>query len=396
MRIVATSLLIALALGSPEAIQDGGDVLRIWKVGSPFDDRIPRVAVPGYLSEAAEQAGLRVVVETFSGRAFPAAYAEAVSRGALPDLLAVAHPGQVHGAVLPKGRVTGVAEDYEARRHLIRLDGIYHELISVGGGVVYLHDASPRHAVLRELILEPRTCAGLTAADAETTVRAVTLATAYLAENDAALQAASDLDRLVTPRERAEPLNVVTSGACLSWSVPRLALVQVAATFASETAIGHAQVLVVLRRRDADWTLLAAARDTVSNASFVRQAVATLSLDPWAVAPVLPDAPGAGRPLVAAALIAPADGRFPFPPFLQEFGVFEWTSSPSPDVVAEVVEFAGRGDARLVLPRRGLLDLAGSLSAREAPWTNSDWRWRVWSITGEGDVVFSETRTFRH
>jgi hypothetical protein len=396
MRVVATILLVAIALGSPAAMQDGDDVLRIWKVGSPFDDRIPRTVVPSYLSDAAERAGLRVVVEAFSGRAFPAAWAEATARSVLPDLLVVNHSGQIHGAVLPKGRIAGVAEDPDARRHFIRLDGIYQELISVGGGVVYLHDASPRHGVLRASILEPRTCADLTAADAETTARAVTLATAYLAENDAVLQAASDPDRLVTTRARGEPVSVVTAGPCLSWSIPRLALVQVAATFASDTAIGHAQVLVVLRRRDAGWTLLAAARDTISNASFVRQAVATLSLDPRAVAPVRPDAPGAGRPLVAAALIAPADGRFPFPPFLQEFGAFEWTSSPSPEVVAEVVEFAGRGDARLVVPRRGLLDLAGSLSAREAPWTNSDWRWRVWSITGEGDVVFSETRTFRH
>jgi hypothetical protein len=396
MRIVVTSLLVAIALGSPAAMQDGGDVLRIWKVGSPFEDRIPRTAVPGYLSDAAARAGLRVVVEAFPGRAFPAAWAEATARGALPDLLVVNHSGQIAGAVLPKGRIAGVAEDPDARRHFIRLDGIYHELISVGGGVVYLHDASPRHGVLRASILEPRTCAGLTAADGETTARAVTLATAYLAQNDEVLQAASDPDRLVTARPRPGSVDVITAHACLSWSIPRLALVQVATTFAAETAIGHAQVLVVLRRRGADWMLLAAARDTISNVSFVRQAIGTLSTDPLAVAPLRPDAPGAGEPLLAATLTAPADGRFPFPPFLQESGAFEWTSSPSPEVVAEVVEFAGRDDARLVLARRGLLDLTGSLSAREAPWTNDDWRWRVWSLTADGDVVFSETRTFHH
>jgi hypothetical protein len=64
--------------------------------------------------------------------------------------------------------------------------------------------------------------------------------------------------------------------------------------------------------------------------------------------------------------------------------------------VAEIVEFAYQDDARLFLRRPVLSESRGQISAGQLWTTRSTWKWRVWSITRTGDVVFSDARTFPH
>ncbi len=77
----------------------------------------------------------------------------------------------------------------------------------------------------------------------------------------------------------------------------------------------------------------------------------------------------------------------------ERFGTFEWQSSASEDVVAEIVEFAYDDDARLFF-RPVMPGSKRQLSAGQLWTTKSLWIWRVWSITATSDIAFSNAWTF--
>ena len=75
---------------------------------------------------------------------------------------------------------------------------------------------------------------------------------------------------------------------------------------------------------------------------------------------------------------------------------FEWQSSTSEDVVAEIAEFSYHDDARLFLLRPRNPGASQHISAAQLWSTHGEWAWRVWSITMSGEIAFSEGRTFVH
>ena len=80
----------------------------------------------------------------------------------------------------------------------------------------------------------------------------------------------------------------------------------------------------------------------------------------------------------------------------ERFGIFTWQKSPSKDVVAEIAEFAYDNDARIFLVDP-ITDGPGQQISEDKLWhTNSIWRWRIWSVSGAGDVAFSESRPLPH
>ncbi len=99
-------------------------------------------------------------------------------------------------------------------------------------------------------------------------------------------------------------------------------------------------------------------------------------------------------PPTLAILRSPQDGRFPVPAQGARFGDFEWQSSTSEDVVAEIAEFRYADDARLFLLRPQRPGAIGRVSTGSLWTTKSEWAWRVWSITRSGEIAFSEVRTF--
>jgi hypothetical protein len=113
--------------------------------------------------------------------------------------------------------------------------------------------------------------------------------------------------------------------------------------------------------------------------------LATLLQKPWT-----PDS----KPMPAK-LLSPEDGQYPGAPAGQRFGEFSWQPSLSTDVVAEILEFAYKDDARLFVEfLSGDHPASEKISAGMLWHSGSLWQWRVWSISGAGAVSFSESRSF--
>jgi hypothetical protein len=104
----------------------------------------------------------------------------------------------------------------------------------------------------------------------------------------------------------------------------------------------------------------------------------------------------AGPVPTPATLRSPQNGRFPIPAHGARFGDFEWQSSTSEDVVAEIAEFSYHDDARLVLLQGRSLGVPRHVSSGQLWPTQGEWAWRVWSISRSGEIAFSEVRTFVH
>jgi hypothetical protein len=97
-----------------------------------------------------------------------------------------------------------------------------------------------------------------------------------------------------------------------------------------------------------------------------------------------------------ATLVAPGEGSFPTPAPGERFGTFDWTSSPSGDVVTQIVEFAYEDDARLFFEPTSIPGARHEISSGRLWSTRSMWGWRVWSINQSGDVTLSTARRFTH
>jgi hypothetical protein len=118
----------------------------------------------------------------------------------------------------------------------------------------------------------------------------------------------------------------------------RLAAASVHAAYEAHRTRDHARVPLVLPKPAFQWQLVVAARDPVSNDEFVKQA-------PRLIALLTSDAQSRALP-IPATLLSPTTRNRPRPQSGQRFGTFRWRSSPSDDVVAEIVEFAYDDDAR--------------------------------------------------
>ena len=136
-----------------------------------------------------------------------------------------------------------------------------------------------------------------------------------------------------------EPVTVGGVAVCGGWGNERLAFVTVNASYQADTRIGHASLLLAFRKTSSLWRLLVAARDPVSNRQFV-------TLLPALSKMLARDIP-AGLVPAPATLRSPENGRFPIPANGARFGDFEWQSSTSEDVIAEIAEFSYHDDARL-------------------------------------------------
>ena len=147
-------------------------------------------------------------------------------------------------------------------------------------------------------------------------------------------------------------------------------------------------MVLVFRRQDGEWRLLlATASDPVTwmavddDVPRVAARLATRSL-------------GKG-PIEPAVLLAPADGQEPKATAGDRFGAMVWRPSQDEQVVAELIEFAYDGTARIFLRlRTGEPPSRSSLSAGRLWGRKILWRWRVWSIDRTGEVSLSESRSF--
>jgi hypothetical protein len=392
-----------LAAQSPVSLGDN-QVLVVWKVGSPDSTQTPDSAVPLKFEAKAKSMGLRLQVRALTANEFAQEFPRAFAAHQAPDIIAAENAFSIDAPGNYK-RGPGIAADPEVRRGLTQVYGSLIELEGPRGGKEFLLSTSEHADAARRFALRPPDCdtvfVARTSVPPDLQQTAVQIADAYLSAPEK-LKAYDDPDRLMTEGARWASANVGETTTCGYWGNDRLAFVSVLSTFertnASEEVsrlsithgplIGQMPVLLVLRKQQAQWRLLAAAIDPVSNDPFLHQ-IPEIS---W----LLRDPADEETGVTPARLLSPENGRAPTPNEHQRFGDFTWQPSLSGNVVAQIVEFAYENDDRLFFS--AMRNHAGQdrISAGLLWATGNEWKWRVWSISDTGAIAFSDFRTFRH
>jgi hypothetical protein len=391
-RFIANAAGIAFAVAlSLVSSATTDDTIRVWRVGSPHKGDTPRSTVPLSFLQESTKLGFRITVEAFPATGFAATFFDAVARNAAPDLLVFDNFGVMNGITTNLGHFEGIGQEPTFRHRFIKVTGVFDELLGPERGWTYLFTLSPNHAGARTLALKKPQCPNGSSGPplqgdlADIVPKA---ATAYLEGDTIGLQAYSDPDRIPALQASQESIKAGGIRACGTLGNDKFAVVSVNASYEAANTLGHTLVLLVLRRPSSNWQLLVAARDPISNGEFVKQVQGVTAL-------LTRDGSVHTLP-VPATLLSPATGDSPQPPTGQRFGTFQWRSSPSEDVLAEIAEFHYHDDARLFFTRPRRPGLRSEISAGGL-WTTGDaWYWRVWSVSRTGDMAFSEARTFRH
>jgi hypothetical protein len=213
------------------------------------------------------------------------------------------------------------------------------------------------------------------------------IVSAYLEGAAAALEPYEDDARLQLETLAREDTQVGSVRECGQWGNENLIFAPLVVSFESKRSVGQSAVVLAFLKRGTRWRLLTAAQDPTSTGEFAAD-VSKISglLDSNSETVTAP---------VAAMLLSPPEGQAPRPPGGERFGDFVWQPSPAREVVAEIVEFAYNNDARLFIHYRSGKDRTEDRLSSGYLWsTGSLWKWRVWSVSRNGAVAFSEPRAF--
>jgi hypothetical protein len=379
---------------SPASVEE---MITVWRVGSPHTGNTPATPIPPHLQQQAESMGIRINVQAFPAEGLAQKFFDAYKNGQAPDVLCFDNFGIIDGITTPHGTFVGIASDGAICRALVKVIGSLGELIGQDRegrefGWAYLVTGSAHAEAARRLALRPPECNPdwrTTPLTKDLEKSATVIARAYLQADRPTLVRFEDDDRVRTDIDDPNIRQVAEMKTCGYWGNGQLAFAPVIASYESSKAIGHLTLLMALRKHRHGWMLLTADTDPITANQFVGNLPA--------LAHHLQTPEGAAKKIVPAKLLAPEDGQFPKAENGQRFGDFVWRPSPSPQVVAQIIEFAYNGDARLFLRFfSGKSPLEEQISAGTLWTTRGMWRWRVWSISGHGDVVFSDARSFTH
>jgi len=399
--LLAFALLASTAVLAPSAASQqrpgsstvpsvsAGKVITVWKVESPFTRDTRDATIRTDLELSAEELGYELRIESFSAKGFAETFLDAFGKNQEPDILVIDNHGMIDGITTPLGNVTGVGSSDKIRQSLLKVSESLTGLEGPKRGWEFLMHTSKNYEAAKSLALRTPKCdASWQNLPLTEDLRAIVVRVgpAYV-EGAASLEGFEDADRLHAEGANQEQLKVSETRECGYWGNDHLAFVPMVLGYESARELGHVTVLLTLRRQESEWRLLTASRDPVTTTSFVRQMPKLSSLlgKPWTFG-------STPRP---AKLDALEEGQFPQPPSGQRFGDFTWRPSSSVDVVAEIVEFAYKNDARLFVKfPSGNGRANGQVSAGQLWTTHSLWKWRVWSIAEDGAVSFSEAKSF--
>jgi hypothetical protein len=384
-RTLAYAAFVILLLVTPQA--QTHTVIEIWKVGSPHTGDIPDTSMPTALAREAAERGLRLNIEAFPAQGFAARFAAAAQDGTAPELVVFDNFGVMDGIITQLGTFVGIGVDPFIRNQFVQVTSALDELLPPAHGWAFLFASSSNYARARELALRTPRCTGTASTKNLPADLAIPKVAAAYLTGDSVLFYADD-ERLSRLTPTPGVVSVRGVAVCGGWGNERLALVTANAAYQADAKVGHASVVLAFRKIGSRWQLLAAARDPVSTSEFVKR-LPTLST-------MLARNSPAGPVPTPALLRSPQPGRFPVPASGERFGDFEWQSSTSEDVVAEIAEFRYSDDARLFLLRPQSPGVISRVSTGSLWTTKGEWAWRVWSITGSGEITFSEMRTFVH
>jgi hypothetical protein len=386
---------------SPQA-----EAITVWKVGRPYDYFAPAKAISADLKLRVESLGCTIQVEVFPAVGFADWFFAAFEKHQEPDVLVVESLDVISGVTMRSGRSINLATGNVIVRTPAAIGGIasneaiFRALETVPRSLAGLDDArswafllrtSRNHNDARLLALRSPDC-GLSRVKASIPgdlldfVRAVV--PAYLG-GTAAVKSYDDADRLNTVITEPWAYQLGQTEVCGFWGTDHLAFVQTDSTYQDVNSLGWVSTLLILHKEEGTWKFLAGSIDPVANDEFgkdIPKVVARIR-KPW-----MPG--GAPQP---AELLVPrdAEGNAVGKPIR----TFRWQPTPSGNVVAEVAEFARNGDARFFvrLRSRNPQHLRPSqISAEKLSIVHGEWRWRVWSISDSGAIVFSDPRSFTY
>ena len=312
-----------------------GPALRIWIVGSPYDEDIPRTRLPPDMRRAAARLGMTLNLEAFPAQNFATTFRDAVASRSAPDVLVISNFAIIDGMPLNGGKFDGIGEDPLIRAHLIQVTGAFDSLLGPARGWVFIFAGSRNHDAAHRFALAQSSCpSGFsdTALPAELGDVVTDVVPAYLKGDAARLLPHADPERLASDGFLLEARAVGRVRPCGLVGTGKLAFVLVEASYEAERKIGHAPLALALRRQGAGWQLLVAARDPETTNGFMKEmtpARAFAERQDRSLPPPLP-----------ASLLLPADGQFPLPSNGTGFGTFTWRPSSSANVAFELVEFA--------------------------------------------------------
>ena len=368
----------------------------IWKVGSPYTGDTPSTIIPPDLARSAGKIGHKVEILAFPASGFAKTFQDAFEQNQEPDILVIDNYGIISGLSAKAGALgreevfPGIGSNPKVSASLMKTAGSLSKLAGERGGWEFLFSTSRNYEAARSLVLRPPECSlrgRWLPVPKEFQTVAATIAAAYIEEKDSLLKPLEDTDRLNT--DIAEPQSRTVSGTkeCGYSGNDYLAFLPMVLRYESPNTLGWVNLLLILRKQQDQWRLLAASTDPISNTDFVSRIPELISS--------IPEARGPGKDPSPAKLLAPDDGESPEPVSGERFGHFTWQTSPSPDVVAEIVEFAYDNDSRLFIHfRRGETPAQSQISDGKLWYTRSPWRWRVWSIADS--ISFSEARWLKH
>jgi len=180
--------------------------------------------------------------------------------------------------------------------------------------------------------------------------------------------------------------NLIFASLISSFEAERRALPTNDQDWLPPAILGHQSLLAILRHSNGGLKLLAITDDPLSvTASALQFDRLSTRLEN-----------GLESQHAAAPQLVSKDGIYPRPTPGKRFGDFVWHPSTSANIVGQVAEF------NAVFPDREFTRLfplsvdQGQLSTGMLMGDmNSPFRWRVWAITKNGGVLFSETRSFK-
>ena len=365
----------------------------VWKVGSPYGTDAPDTATPPELAREAESIGTSLRIIGLPAKGFAERLFQATETGDEPDILVIDNYGLIEGITTDLGSFTGIDSSQPVKKSLISVTKTLEAFQGVGGGWEFLIASSRNHTAARALALRTLECpAAMDSARAvnpELQQLAIRVGTAYLEGETAAIAGYSDEDRIPSTSWYQYPVQTHRWRSCGSWGNDRLAMAAVQGSVESQKSLGTAQLLLVFRKAEDQWKLLAVSNEQFRVTSYLVLEFADVS------ARLKTDAGPAPSP-TPATLLTP-DGQYPQPEVGERFGSFRWRPSRSQNVVAEVAEFTFLHNTRMFihLHSEQNLDRDSHWAGRMYGW-GGPWKWRVWSITDQGVVALTSARSFIH
>src|SRR6185295_6382794 len=366
--LVVVSLILFLYASSIAPVdaarqtKPSSNLIRVWTVGSPHTDALPKAVVPPELRQRAEKLGYTIEVETFRASGFAAKFRQALQDHSEPEILTFDNYGVIRGVQTKKGWVEGV-DSYSTSFALV-----HETLVPLQQqGWVMLVRSALNYEAARALSMRPAECESqfvtanspeIDAALRQARERAVVASRAYLDCDQSIISEISDESRLAQQCYLPKSdVKVESVKACVVSGNEKLALISLVSSFSAEVRepdptfrlrqamdLGQQSILAVLRNQSGTWRLLAITHDPVNT-------VARSSLtSSWEVASKLDQEELPGVTPELAQLLTP-DGVYPLPPRGERFGDFAWVPSQSTDVIGQVVEFMWGRDANWGLTR---------------------------------------------